>query len=119
MARTDKTAVRLIIDTEVSDDSLDAFIGTANIIVTNTLGDSDLTVTTLTEIEKWISAHLTIAMDPEESLESKKVGKATSKYTGEFAMGLQATRYGQMAIALDTTGTLLSTSGRKSFFECL
>lgn len=117
MARVTDEEVRKIINTNITD--ISAFITAANLLVTNKLGDSDLDDDTLKQIELWISAHAVTIQDRSESLAEKEVDEAKEKYTGKFGMGLNSTKYGQMAIDLDTTKILRAdiVVKRKAFFE--
>lgn len=111
MARTTSTEVELIIDTNVSAAVMNALIDTANLMVTNILGDTDLGDTTLEKIECWLTAHL-IAIGWERQATDEKLGDASIKYSGVFGEGLKSTTYGQMVLMLDTSG-LMSKSIKK------
>jgi len=105
MARVTATEVKEIIDTDLSDAIVDVFINSANIIVTDRLGDNtDITADHKKEIERWLSAHLVAIRD--QRSESEKVGDASVKYQGKTGLGLDVTLYGQQVKVLDTTGTL-------------
>lgn len=102
--RTDADAVRAIMDNiSLLDAEIDVYIAIANPMVTSTLGGGDLTGDQLTEIERWLSAHL-IAMTRERMGETEKVGEASIKYIGKFGMKWESTPYGQMVLVLDTSG---------------
>jgi hypothetical protein len=102
MARTTDTAVFEIIDTTLTD--IDTFIVTANLFVTNTLGSTDLADNTLEEIERYLTAHFLSLKD--QRVQAEKVDVLSVTYQGKTGMYLEATQYGQMAIMLDTSGTL-------------
>lgn len=109
--RTTPTELRKIIDdTTLTDNVLESFITSASLFVDNTLVDKGLTPQTLTDIERWISAHL-VSYTRERQSKEEGAGGAYIKYAGEFGEGLKATSYGQMAILLDTSGTLASMAG--------
>lgn len=55
-------------------------------------------------IQKWLAAHF-YKMSDKEFASSSQQG-ASASYTGQFAMGFDSTRYGQMAARLDSTGCL-------------
>lgn len=112
--RTDAASVKIIIETELSDPVVDAFITTANLIVTDVLGsDTTLSTAQLTEIEKWLTAHL-LASTREKQEQKEKVGDADVTYQGKTGMGLDATMYGQQVKILDTTGKMAQKLGKKS-----
>lgn len=108
MARTNATDVKLILDTDLSDAIVEAFIDDANLLVTNVLGSSSLSSATLQSIEKWISAHF-IASTRDRQAQEEEVKDARIKYTGKYKTGLESTSYGQQALALDTSGLLLKS----------
>ena len=116
MARIDATAVRLILNTNVTilDASIDAIIGDANNLVTEILGDdSELTASMKASIEKWLTAHMIVCTV--ERMEAKaKGGPAEVTYTGKWGKGLESTSYGQMAMTLDTTGKLRAVMSGKA-----
>jgi len=115
MARVTKDEVRAIIvtnSTTIDDTALDSFINTANTFVTATLGSStSLTSGQLKDIELYVAAHFVGIKD--KRITSEKTGDASAKYEGKTEMGLKFTRYGQMAIMLDTSGTLAKVSSGK------
>lgn len=106
--RTTVQLVRDIMDdTELTDPIITSFINGANTFVTATLGGKNLTTTLLTEIERWITAHM-IAMTRERMAAEEGAGGAEIKYTGKWGEGLAGTSYGQMAVSLDSSGTLMA-----------
>lgn len=112
--RTTIADVRAILDaTTLTDPVITAFITSANIFVTNSLGTSTLDAATLADIERWVAAHfITSTLERQTSKES--AGSASVTYAGNFdGMGLLLTSYGQMACALDTTGTLTELAKQK------
>lgn len=106
MARTTAADVKAIINVgSILDDAgVTVFITTANLMVTANLTGKGLSDVVLTEIEKWLSAHL-ISITKVRQAESKKVGDAADKY-GRLGFDLSATTYGQTVKILDTSGTL-------------
>ena len=112
MARVTATEVKQILDdSELDDTIVDAFIKGANALVNQSLGTgtSDL----LTEIERWIAAHL-IASTRERQAKKEGAGGASIEYTGVYGSNLALTSYGQMALTLDTTGVLASLGGKSA-----
>lgn len=111
MAKVDKDArvtvndIGDVIDTSLADNQIRAFINTAHRLVVDLLTGEGLAESTLTEIERYLAAHLLTLRDPRPQRE--KIGSEYSvTYQGKSEMGLQATQYGQMALTLDTTGKL-------------
>lgn len=105
-ARVTDADVKKLIETTVS--PLTIFIDQAALLVTEEIGTaaaSGLSEARLTEIERWLSAHFVAAsIDPQSK--SEGASGISVSYEGQQGMGLNATRYGQQAILLDTTGTL-------------
>ena len=113
MARTTIDLLKDILDdTELSDSILTSYINGANTFVTGVLSGEGLSTALLTEIERWIAAHM-IASTRERMAEKEGAGGAEIKYTGKWGEGLRSTSYGQMAIGLDTSGTLEAMSDGK------
>ena len=90
--------------TVLSDAEMEAFITPANLIVTEHLGESDLSDAYLKEIERWLSAHFAAVYDKRRSAE--KLGDASDTFDGKTGLGLDYTSYGQQVKILDPTGTL-------------
>ena len=105
--------VKEIINTSLSDPTIVSFIDASNITITALLGDSTvLSSAQLKQIELWFCAHL-IACTRQREKQSERTGQASASYSGMTGKGLDATMYGQMCKALDTTGVLAADSGKK------
>ena len=102
--------VQKIISTELDVLEINAFITAANAFVDGNLLGKGLSVLQLKEIERWMAAHF-IASTREQQAQSEGAGGANIKYQGVTGMGLNSTFYGQQAIILDSSGTLLDISG--------
>jgi hypothetical protein len=106
MARTTIALVTDILDdTTLEDDVLQSFIDAANTFVTAALGGEGLSVALLTEIERWVAAHM-VSHTRERQIKKAGAGGAEVEYTGFWGKGLNGTSYGQMAVMLDTSKTL-------------
>lgn len=110
--RIDPDGVKEIIDTDLTDPRIQAFIDGANQIVTKVLGSEGLTEALLKEIERWLSAHY-IAATFERQAIHEVAGPAEQKFSDVFKSGLDSTTYGQTAKSLDPTGGL-SNLGMKT-----
>jgi hypothetical protein len=102
MARTNATDVKLIMDNvTLSDAIVNSYISAANTMLNEVLGttESDL----MTEIERWLTAHM-ITITRERQAAKEGAGGAEITYTGKWGWGLQSSSYGQMVLALDTSG---------------
>ena len=59
-------------------------------------------------LELLLAAHYLCLLDPRENEMELGTQEARVKFEGEFGMGLDFTRYGQQAKALDPTGVIAS-----------
>jgi len=110
--RTTATEVKQILDTDLSDTIVDAYILGASAVVDEVLGsDTTISSTLKEEIERWLAAHM-IAATREQQASEEGAGGAKIKYQGVTGKGLEATMYGQQVLAMDTTGKMRKLSGR-------
>lgn len=109
--RTTADKVKEISDTSLGDTAIEAYIAVASEIVTNNV-TCGLTEAVLTEIERWLTAHL-IASTKERQAHKEKLGLAEITYNGVFGAGLKSTSYGQTVLMLDTCGAL-ANMGKKA-----
>ena len=111
--RVTATEVKMIIDTDLTDLVVDAFILGANVTVTEVLGsDTNLTTAHKKEIERWLAAHL-IAATREQQIQKAGAAGASITYQGRTGMGLNSTLYGQQVLALDTTGKMAGAMSKQ------
>ena len=88
----------------------------ADLIVTESLSGKGLSSARLATIEKYIACHLIVQLSERGGLTSSQNGESKDTYTPLSAMGnakingFALTRYGQQAMILDTTGTLMEMS---------
>ena len=115
MARTTIAAVQGILLTDYNGtSSLQPFIDTATLVVdrANELAaeeDVVLSAALLEMMERWLAAHFYCCSD--KPYESRAVKGSSAKFAGKTAMYFEATLYGQMAMRLDTSGSLQSIGG--------
>ena len=109
MARVGESEVEAIID---YDDLIDLtpFILVANQLVTELCTDSDYADARLTEIERWLSAHFYHIRD--QHVASERAGEVGANYQYRVDLALNQTKYGQMAMILDTAGNLAQLNKR-------
>jgi hypothetical protein len=112
--RVTEAEVIAIMDTALTEPEILPFINSANaylnaILVPTGLFSEEL----LTEMEKWLSAHMA-TIGKERLSKEEGAGPAYIKYAGQWAMGMQGTSYGQMVLNLDPTGTLANILKGKS-----
>ena len=105
--RVTPTEVRQIYayDTSILDADAEVFITAANQMtnLVNTTGGITVTAT-LKEIERWLAAHFICIRDPQAA--SEKAGTVGQTLQQKVELHFNQTRYGQMALLLDTSGTL-------------
>jgi microcystin degradation protein MlrC len=108
--------VKEVIDTSLTDDQITAFITMASNLVTDKLAsETCLSAGAKTDIELLLSAHFLSMRDQRVKVE--KTGDASFTYQGMTGMGLEATLYGQQAIALDCSGVLANLSKQTMEWE--
>lgn len=117
-ARSTPDSVKDIIDTNLTDGQISAFINTAYQLVTQKLSSSGLGDDLLTEIETYLAAHLLSLRDQRVERESI-AGEYSATYQGKTGMGLEATLYGQQVLLLDTTGSMAKLGLKKATFEVI
>lgn len=114
LSRTSAAEVKQVLDTNLTNTIIGAFIRDANLVVTDVLGsDTTLSADQLKSIEKWLTAHF-IACTRERQGSKEKVGDADITYQGKTGMGLDSTMYGQQVKMLDSTGKMAQSLGKKS-----
>ena len=116
-ARVDADGVKEIVDTDLTNAQINNFINAAHLLVVQAdLAGSGLAEALLVEIERWLSAHFLSIRDKRVEQESVG-GEWSAKYQGKTDMGLEATTYGQQALALDTSGELAATGLKRATLE--
>lgn len=80
------------------------YITSANVFVTNLL-EAEHDEPILTEIEKWLAAHMA-TVTRERLIKKAGAGGAEVEYAGWWSEELSSTQFGQMALMLDTSNTL-------------
>lgn len=114
MARTSSEKVAELITTSRD---VDLFINSANRLVTELLVGEGLSDERLADIELWISAHLVALVEEGGGILKRKTGQSSIEFNPlRTAEGLGSTRFGGMALTLDTTGTLTNLAKTKSKF---
>lgn len=115
--RTTAPEVCAIIETDLEGDAVLPFIEVASVLVDEHLNAESppITPTLLSKIETYLSAHFLTLWDPRSQKE--EAGDTKFTYEGKTAMGLDSSKYGQMAQTLDPTGKLsqLDSDDRQNF----
>lgn len=115
MARVTKQEVLEIIDTDI--ENIEPFILAATGLVDAKLVGSGLVTAQLKEIERWLAAHFTAIREDGARVVEEEEGESRRRFgentRGVLGQQLLLTRYGQQAVALDTSGILtdLNNSG--------
>jgi len=113
MRTTTDLVTNILDETTLDEDVIEAYINSANVFVTAYLGTKGLSDDLLANIEMWLAAHM-IVVTRERAIKEAGAGGAYVKYAGEWGEGLLGSTYGQMAVNLDTTGTLINLAKQKS-----
>jgi len=103
-----------IYDTELTDAQLSAFVNSAHYLIQANLLNKGLDENILTEIHKYLAAHFASLRD--QRVQQERVAEIGKTYQGKTDMYLESTSYGQMAVALDTSGTLANLGEQPATF---
>lgn len=114
MARTTPILVKGILGGDYDEGlspSLSPYIDTASMVIDQVVVCAVAKGVALTDlqlemIERWLSAHCYTCMDP--SYLEKQTQSARGRFFGTSGLGLDGSRYGQMAKRLDFSGCLAS-----------
>lgn len=111
MSRVSIEHLKEIIDTQLTDDEITAFIGAAHDLVEELL-EGKLPEARLEQVEKFLTAHF-IAVTRERMETQHKVGEVSVTFGQALGAGLQGSTYGQTVLLLDTTKTLATAEKKK------
>lgn len=113
---TPDEVIAIMEECSLTSEQVDPYILSAHLLVTEALSDKGLSLTRLKDIEKYLAAHF-IASIHSRPTSREKVGEAEVEYANaKFGEGLKATPYGQMAMMMDTTGSLAVLGKRVATF---
>lgn len=117
--RVDPDEVRAVVrGTALDFADIDRLIVVANRLVTDVLSGKGMSDERLRDIELYISAHLVALTDQDAGMVTRKsVGETEAEYGGELGAGLAATRFGRMALDLDTSNALSSVGKARAQFR--
>ncbi len=85
-----------------------AFIADANTVVETNLLGLGLRAAVLKMIEKYLAAHFAAITEERGGMLKDKFGDGAVEFSDNYGEGFKGTRFGQMALSLDSTGTLRS-----------
>jgi len=101
--------------------AIDPFITTADLVVQEELTTRNLSQDRLSQIECYLAAHFAIVAYERGGLNRQRIGESEDFYheVGGDSLNLMATRYGQQAVFLDSSGRLggMSKSTIKARFR--
>lgn len=110
-ARVNASEVKELINTDLSDIIVTSSIDIASRFIDDVVVGKGLKDDRLADVELYLSAHFVAMRDQDEgAITEEKVGDGQVKYSGEFGKSLNLTRFGQMAIFLDTSGKLAAST---------
>lgn len=104
VTREDLLLICKEIDEDTPEDETTSFIASAHTVLCNTLDGYGIPESLMTLIEKYLSAHF--ATITYSAVHRQTMGPLSQAFMLKVDLGLNATRYGQMAISLDPTGML-------------
>ena len=93
---------------------LASMIDTANVYIDTHLSGAGHSASILEKIELYLAAHFVALTSEKGTLKFSKVGDSSDAWdVTELGEGLRATRYGQTALVLDTSGILANKGSSK------
>jgi hypothetical protein len=114
MPRSTDTDVRAYVDVP-SDVLTTPYISAASVVADAYLSGSGLSEPILTQIEIFLAAHFATLAVERGGLTREQQGQSSESYqmVSTRQTGLASTRFGQQALALDSTGTLAAVGSTK------
>ncbi len=116
MTRTDAEDVKSGgFETELTDDEIGEIIDDANMVVDETLSDTDMSDRRLAKIERELTRHaIKYEVESERMVESEDTGPASYDYVGAFDSedALRNTPHGQKALRYDESNRLAEGQGK-------
>lgn len=109
MARITDTDVRELVELDDATD-IDWAVESAEDIVTTHLADVGHTDSILSRITLFIAAHFAALQSERGGLIRESTGVASANYANIYGEGFRSTRWGQQALALDSSGTLANVT---------
>lgn len=108
VARVSADEVKEVVSTSLSDDVvLATAVDTAHLYVEEHLLTAGHSASILKKIEQFLAAHVLCLIEERGGLKGAKLGDSSEFLSDVYSDGFRSTRFGQLAIALDTSGTLV------------
>lgn len=98
--------VQAILDTDLDAYDIQVFLATASLLVSEELSSAGFSSARTDQITKYLAAHLCTFKSPQGRLTSLTSSGIRQEFSGAFGEGLRSSTYGQMVLALETTGVL-------------
>jgi hypothetical protein len=109
-ARVSAEEVKEVIETSLTDDTVCSnMIDTANLLVDTHLGTT-LSEQVLKKVELYLAAHFVALTEERGGITLSKMGDSSESYANVYTQGFNSTRFGQTALALDSTGVLTNVA---------
>ena len=117
-ARVTSSEVKVVVSTSI-DNVTTPFIDIATLIVDEDLADYGMSADRLTKIELYLAAHFVAMKEERGGLTRTRTGDSEDYFRAFMGDGLKATRYGQTAMLIDSSGRLSGLGLRKASLEAL
>ena len=114
--RVTEHQVQIIIGIESGID-MSLFIEVASRLVDEILATSSLSSKRLADVELYLAAHLAALTEEGGGVTMQRAGASSVQYAQLQGNNLSLTRFGQMALSLDTTGKLAASTKEKARFS--
>lgn len=96
--------VKNILDTELLDANITAYIAMADNMLDAIMAGKTIATAILEDMATWLTAHL-IVVSKERQSAKMEIDDTKNTFTGSFGKSLEGTTYGQQVLILDYTGT--------------
>ncbi len=113
-ARVQATEVKEIVPSSIPDDVIvSSMIANATLVVDEALLSAGLSADRLKMIELYLAAHFVALTEEGGGVVESEFGDSRDQYADIYGDGLSSTRFGQMALALDSSKLLANTTSAK------
>ncbi len=106
--------VKKILDTNIADDSIIAYITTAGMIIDTAYEGEAVADGYKDEMQKWLTAHLIASTQSYPVTREEADGVAVTYQAMQTGKGLEMTAYGQHVLMMDVKGKLSGIMGKKA-----
>lgn len=106
--------VKKILDTNIADASITAYITTAGMIIDMAYEGDAIADDYRDEMQKWLTAHLIASTQSYPVTKEEADGVAVTYQAMQTGKGLEMTAYGQHVLMMDIKGKLSGIMGKKA-----